>query len=288
MEILLQLLVNGLIAGSIYAVLALGFSLVYNTSKFFHMGHGAVAVSASYGAYYLLNWLNVAFWVSFICAVVAAGVISLLAEQFIFRKLRAQKAPPMGMLIASLGFATALQALFAICSGSQFVNLSNYFPYSGTIIIGSAILTYTHFFIIGIAILVFIIVSIVLKKTLFGKLIRALSDDEEMSKIAGINTQKLLYASFFIAGILAGIAGLMHSFDTGMDPLTGLRLLLKGVVGAVIGGLNNIQAAFLGAFILGIVENLAIWKISGEWKDVVAFTILVLFLIFKPQGLMKA
>ena len=123
--------------------------------------------------------------------------------------------------------------------------------------------------------------------TLFGKAIKAVGDDEEVSKIVGINTVKVIGWVFFIGSAIAGLAGILVGFDTGIEPTMGLSLLLKGVIASIIGGIGNVYGGVLGAFLLGFIENFGIWQISGEWKDAIAFGVLILFLLFRPQGILK-
>ncbi len=125
------------------------------------------------------------------------------------------------------------------------------------------------------------------KFTIFGKAIKAISDDEEVARIIGINTNKIIGYVFFIGSAIAGLSGILMGFDTGIEPTMGMSLLLKGVIASIIGGVGNIYGGVLGAFLLGFVENFGIWKISGEWKDAIAFAILILFLLFRPQGILK-
>ena len=136
-------------------------------------------------------------------------------------------------------------------------------------------------------ILIMLALVLFLKCTKQGRAIRAVSDDEEVSKIVGINTEKIIALVFFIGSAIAGWAGILVGFDTGLQPTMGLALLLKGVIAAIIGGVGNIYGGVLGAFLLGFAENFGIWKISGEWKDSIAFVLLILFLMFRPEGIMK-
>lgn len=126
-----------------------------------------------------------------------------------------------------------------------------------------------------------------LYKTQFGKAVRAISDDEEVARIIGINTNKIIGYVFFIGSAIAGLAGILVGFDVGIEPTMGLNLLLKGVIASIVGGVGNFYGGVLGAFLLGFVENFGIWKISGEWKDAIAFALLIIFLIFRPRGIMN-
>ncbi|HYF04683.1 MAG TPA: branched-chain amino acid ABC transporter permease [Patescibacteria group bacterium] len=288
MGIVPQLVVNSLLASSIYALLALGFSLTFNTAKFFNLSHGATAILSSYIAYALFSYLGLPFWLTVILSIAAAGGFSVLSEIFIFRRLRARKATSMVFMIASLGLATALQAVLAMLFTSQFSSISKFFPVQKTYEIYGAGITFLQICTVLTAILVTIVLWFVFKKTIFGKQVLAVSDDEEISKIVGINTQRVIAKTFFIAGSTAALAGLLTAFDTGMDPVAGLPLLLKAIVATIIGGVHNIFAGVLGAVLLGFSENFGIWKISGEWKDTIAFSILILFLIFRPKGIIKS
>ncbi|MCX6715691.1 MAG: branched-chain amino acid ABC transporter permease, partial [Candidatus Taylorbacteria bacterium] len=123
--------------------------------------------------------------------------------------------------------------------------------------------------------------------TMFGKAVKAVGDDEEVAKIVGINTPRIIGWVFGIGSAIAGLAGILVGFDTGIEPTMGLSLLLKGVIASIIGGIGNVYGGVLGAFLLGFIENFGIWKISGEWKDAIAFAVLILFLLFRPQGILR-
>ena len=288
MDIVPQLVVNSLIAASLYALLALGFSLTFNTGKFFHLGHGASAILGAYMAFALFSYTPLPFWIVVILSLLLSGVFAVLTEIFVFSVLRKRKATSLVSMIASLGLATALQAVLAMVFSSQFRSISSFFPFHKTYVIFGAGVTFVQICFILLTIVVTIILWLLIRKTIFGKQVLAVSDDEEVSKVIGINTQSIISKSFFISGMLAGMAGLFTAFDTGMDPVTGLPLLLKAIIATIIGGVNNIFAAVLGALLLGFAENFGIWKIDGEWKDAIAFTVLILFLLFRPQGIIKS
>ena len=141
--------------------------------------------------------------------------------------------------------------------------------------------TITHIQVVTIIAAVLVVVGLVaaLRFTLFGKAVRAVSDDEEVSKIVGINTARVIGGGFFIASAIAGLAGVLVGFDTAIEPTMGLPLLLKGIIAAIVGGIGSVYGAVLGAFLLGFAENFGIWKISGEWKDAIAFALLIVFLL---------
>ncbi len=288
MDILPQLILNSVIAGAIYALVAVGFNLIYGTVKFFDLGYGALTAVGGYGVFLFYKKLELGLPLSLLLAVVLTGVIGWIVNQLVYQKLRARQASGMVMLVASLGVFTLLQALLAIFFTSQFQTLSRGTSGSQVFeLFGAAVITYTQVTILAVGLGIMVILALLMKFTLFGKAIKAVSDDEEVSKIVGINTSRIVGGVFFIGSAIAGLAGLLVGFDTGIEPTMGLSLLLKGVIASIIGGIGNVYGGVLGAFLLGFVENFGIWKISGEWKDAIAFGLLIIFLLFRPQGILR-
>lgn len=285
MDIVPQLIINSIIAGSIYSLVALGFNLIYGTTKFFNLAHGVLAAVGGYTVFYLSKSLDLPLVLSVIFGMVVAGCIGYLIDKSVFRALRKRKASGMVFLVASLGIMTALQAIIAIMFSSQFQTLSvgSFKVYE----IGGGIITQVQVTILALTILIMCGLALLLKFTQFGKATRAISDDEEVAKIVGIDTNKIIGRIFFIGSAIAGLSGILVGIDTGIEPGMGLSLLLKGVIASIIGGIGNVYGGVLGAFLLGFIENFGIWKISGEWKDAIAFGVLLVFLLFRPQGMLK-
>ena len=286
MDILPQLILNSIIAGAIYMLVALGFNLIFGTVKFFDLGYGALTTVGGYAVFLLYKRLGLDLFLSVALAVLVAGSIGYLVNILVYKKLRDRKASNMVLLVASLGVLTVLQAIVAMLFSSQFQTLS--LGGSSRIYeVAGAVITQVQLIILVSGLAIAGILAIVMKKTLFGKAITAVADDEEVAKIVGINTNRVIGAVFFIGAMIAGLAGILVGFDTGIEPTMGMGLLLKGVIASIIGGIGNIYGGVLGAFLLGFVENFGIWKISGEWKDAIAFALLIIFLLFRPQGILK-
>lgn len=287
MEIVPQLILNSIIAGSIYALIALGFNFVYGATKFFNLAHGVMAAIGGYAVFYFAKTLGLNLYFAVILGVALAGIGGYGLDKFIYLPLRKRKASNMVLLVASLGAMTALQAVIAILFTSRFKTISQNIGTQKLFEVLGGVITQTQLIIILATALILAGLVFLLYKTQFGKAVRAISDDEEVARIVGINTNKIIGYVFFIGSALAGLAGILVGFDTGIEPTMGLGLLLKGVIASVIGGVGNIYGGVLGAFLLGFVENFGIWKISGEWKDAIAFTLLIMFLIFRPRGIMN-
>lgn len=287
MGILPQLILNSIIAGAIYTLVALSFNLIYGATKFFNLAHGIMAAIGGYAVFYFAKTLGLDVYVAIILGVALAGLVGFGLDKSIYLPLRKRKASNMVLLVASLGAMTALQAVIAILFSSQFKTLSQNVGTQKLFTILGGVITQTQLLILLSAVLVMVGLVALLYKTQFGKAVRAISDDEEVARIIGINTNKIIGYVFFIGSAIAGLAGILVGFDVGIEPTMGLSLLLKGVVASIVGGVGNIYGGVLGAFLLGFVENFGIWKISGEWKDAIAFTVLIMFLIFRPRGIMN-
>jgi branched-chain amino acid transport system permease protein len=285
MDIVPQLIVNSIIAGAIYSMVALGFNLIYGTAKFFDLGYGVLTAVGGYAVFYFSKMLGFDIYLSIVLGVFIAGAVGFFIEKLVYKKLRVRKASSMVFIVASLGVMTALQAIIAIIFSSQF----QVFPRSistQTFDVFSGIITGVQLIILILGILIMFSLVLVLRFTKFGKAVKAVSDDEEVSKIVGIDTDKIISKVFFIGSSIAGLAGILIGFDTGIEPTMGFSLLLKAVIASIIGGVGNIYGGVLGAFLLGFVENFGIWKISGEWKDAISFSVLIIFLLFRPNGIL--
>lgn len=287
MEIISQLIVNSVIAGAIYTLVALGFNLIYGTVKFFDLGYGALAAVGGYSVFFFYKELGFNLYLSVLIALLITGLIGVLLNWCIYEPLRRRKASSMVLLVASLGVLTMLQAIIAILFTSQFQTLTRNTGVQRVFEINGAVITGTQTIILVTGLLIMAGLALLLYYTRFGKEVRAISDDEEVAKIVGVNTSYVISGVFFIGAAIAGFAGALIGFDTGIEPTMGLSLLLKGVIAAIIGGVGNVYGGVLGAFLLGFVENFGIWHISGEWKDAIAFILLLIFLLFRPRGIVK-
>lgn len=287
MDILPQLVVNSIIAGAIYTLVALGFNLIYGTVKFFDLGYGALTAVGGYTVYWLYKLIGLPGYVAISAGVLMSALIGYIIYRLVYAPLRTRKASNTIMLVGSLGAFTALQATVAILFTSQFQTLSKNSGAEAVYQIAGGVITQTQLIMLGSGLAIMIIMGLILKFTMFGKAVKAVGDDEEVSKIVGINTPRIIGWIFAIGSGIAGLAGILVGFDTGIEPTMGLSLLLKGVIASIIGGIGNVYGGVLGAFLLGFIENFGIWKISGEWKDAIAFAVLILFLLFRPQGILK-
>ncbi len=266
-------------------MVALGFNLIYSTVKFFDLSYGVLAAVGGYAVFWLYKLNGWPLWLAVLVALAVAGLVAWSFNKLVYQKLRLRRSSSMVQLVASLGLFTALQAVIAIIFSSQFQTLSA----GGARVYGiwGGAITQVQVIILLASLAVMLLLALFLRYTRPGRAIRAVGDDEEVARVVGVNTNKIISIVFLIAGAIGGLAGVLVGFDTGIEPTMGLSLLLKGVIAAIVGGIGNVYGGVLGAFILGAVENFGIWQISGEWKDAIAFGLLIIFLIFRPQGLLK-
>ncbi|NVL89910.1 MAG: branched-chain amino acid ABC transporter permease [Desulfobacterales bacterium] len=278
-----QLLVNAVIAGSIYALIALGFTVIYRTVKFFHFAHGVVYTAGAYFAYTLIISLHLNFALSFFLSMVLAAILGIAIDRFVYYPLRQQNASNLIFLLASFGVFIFLQNLIQLIYGAQILTIRTGPIKEGHHFLG-AVITDVQILILAASIILMIFLWLFIQKTKLGKAMRAVADDPVAANVVGINPERMIRTSFAIGSALAGAAGILISFETNIEPTMGFSALLKGIIAAIIGGIGSIPGAVLGGFFLGLAENLGIWKISAGWKDCIAFAILIIFLFIRPWG----
>jgi len=278
-----QLIINGIIAGSIYALIAIGFTVIYRTVKFFHFAHGVVYTAGAYFAYTLIISLHLNFILSFFLSIVLAAILGIAIDRFVYYPLRRQNASNLIFLLASFGVFIFIQNLIQLIYGAQILTIRTGPVKEGHHFLG-AVITDIQILILAVSIILMILLWIFIQNIRLGKAMRAVSDDPIAANIVGINPEKIILTSFAIGSALAGAAGILISFETNIEPTMGFSAILKGIIASIIGGIGSIPGAVLGGFFLGLAENLGIWKISAGWKDCIAFVILIVFLLIRPWG----
>jgi branched-chain amino acid transport system permease protein len=282
----MQFIINGIIAGTIYALIAIGFSIIYRTVKYFHFSHGIVYVTGAYLAYLLFILLGINPLISFLFSIIICCLLGIAIDRFIYYPLRKHKASNLVFLIASFGIFILLQNLIQLIFGAQILTLRTGQVIEGRHFLG-AVITDTQILIIIASIVLFFLTWLLIQKTKLGKAIRAVADDSIGARVTGINSEKIITAVFAIGSALAGIAGILVSLETNIEPTMGFNAILMGIIASIIGGIGSIPGALLGGLFLGLAENLGIWQIQAGWKNAIAFGILILFLLFRPSGIMN-
>ena len=264
-----------------------GFPRISTGSRlwaFLAVGGVGAAVLGGYCGFLVASAPGSQLYLSWGVSCLLAGTVGLALYRGMYVYMRARARSPLIMLVASLGILLAMTAAITIVFQTAARPLPEAFG-NDTWTVGGANIKGFNVFTIGVALTGFVALLLVLKMTAFGKAVRAIGDDEEMSKVVGINTTVIIAAVFFIGAVYAAMAGILTGHDTAIQPRMGLLLLLKGWIASVAGGIGNLYGAIVGGFALGMIEQFGIWDLAGEWKDVIAFIVLMLFLSFWPKGL---
>ena len=278
-----QIIINIIIACSIYTLVAIGFALIYQTTRFFHFAHAVIFTSGAYFAFLFNQIFGWSYYAAIPAAVFLSLFLGVLIEFFIYKPLRRKKASPIILLLASLGIYIVLQNLISLFFGDDTKSIRTWEVKEGINIAG-AYITPVQIIIVSSSLLLVGVVAVYLSRTKTGKAMRAVANSQELSNFSGIKSDKIILISFAIGSALAGVAGILVELDVDMTPTMGMNMLLMGVVVMIVGGVGSIWGIVLGSLLLATAQNLAVWYISSQWMDASAFALLLVFLLFKPEG----
>lgn len=284
MDTLLQQVINGLSLGSVYALIAVGYSLVYSILLFSNFAHGGFLVIGGYICYYTLAAVGHNIWIASALAMLGAGLSAVLVERLAYKPIRERTSVTLYLLIASMGMSIVIENIFVVTVGGRFRALPPVIPTNPVSVFGLA--TTSAFDILSLVMAVFFLTAlqIFLSRTKWGLAIRAASYDLKTAGLMGVNVNKLISIVFFVAGLLAAVGGIFLSVRYTLYPQLGM-ITIKAFVAAVIGGLGSLPGAVVGSLILGLAEMLTAGFISSQMRDIVVFGMLVLTLLWRPTGL---
>lgn len=278
-----QGVVNGLSAGSGYALIALGFGLIFQSTRFFNLNHGAVLTAAAYLYFLLVVPLMFPWPIALVTVIAAAAVLGCASELGVFRPLRKSRTSTAVPLIASLGLLIVVTNLISLLFGDETRSLNVDSVPEGFILLGAHI-TRTQIIMICTGLALSVSVWAFLKLTRLGKMIRAVSADNELSLIVGIDRDQIVLGIFALGSALAAVAGILIGYDTNLVPVMGFKAILIGVVAFIIGGTGSVLGALPGGLFVGLVQHLGILVLPTEWQDAIVYVLLILFLLVRPQG----
>ncbi len=283
MAIAVQLILNGIIAGAIYALVASGFSLIYSVTKFMHFAHGAVLALGAYLLYTFAVNLGLNFWFAILLTLICSCFAGVLMDWLVYKPLRKRKASGAVLLIASIALMLLVNALILAVWGADVKTVPTFNPVFDVF---GARITLIQVIIIVVSVVLLLLLWLLMKKTKLGKAMRAVADNKDVAMTVGINPERIYTYTFIIGSFLAGVAGILIGIEQNLYPQMGVSLVIKGFTGAVIGSLASVPGSVLGSFILGLVENIGIWWLPSGYKDAIAFVLLFIFLLFRPSGLL--
>jgi len=281
---LLQQVINGLSLGSVYALIAVGYSLVYSILLFSNFAHGGFLVVGGYLCYFALNTLGMNIWLAGAFSLVGAGFAAIATERLAYKPIRERTSVTLYLLIASMGMSIVIENIFVVIAGGRFRALPPVIPTNPVNVFGLA--TTSAFDIISLVTAVVFLggLQIFLTKTKWGLAIRAAAYNLRIAGLMGVNVARLISLVFFVSGLLAAVGGIFLSVRYTLYPQLGM-ITIKAFVAAVIGGLGSLPGAVVGSLILGLSEMLTAGFLSSQLRDLVVFSLLVVTLVIRPTGL---
>lgn len=281
---IIQQLFTGLSIGGIYALMAVGYSLIYSLLNFTNFAHSIAVTVGAYTGFLILSKYIPNLYIALILAIIMGGVISAFIETISYRSLLNKGAKRIYLLIAGLGISTAGENLLIIIFGGRFKAFPNIYNANPINILGASIGSVDIIILIA-SVITLVLVEVLLQKSKVGLAIRGAAFDLDVTSLMGVNVNKLILVVFIMAGSLAGLSGFFLGMKYTAYPALG-QMTTKAFIGAVLGGLGSIQGAVLGAILLGITETIISAFISSSMRDIVSFSILIVVLIIRPNGIM--
>jgi len=281
---MLQQLVNGLILGSVYALLALGYTMVYGIIKLINFAHGDIYMMGAFMGYFLINSLQLNFFVALILSMAGTAILGVIIEFLAYRPLR--NSTRISVLITAIGVSFLLEYGMVYLVGAN----TRAFPQAIQTVrydLGPISLTNIQLLILGVSLVLMVLLQLIVKKTKMGKAMRAVSVDSDAAQLMGINVNRTISFTFALGSALAGAAGVLIAlYYNSLEPLMGVTPGLKSFVAAVLGGIGIIPGAALGGFVIGLLETFATALGMSDFRDAIVYGILLLILIVRPAGIL--
>lgn len=284
MELAFQLLLNGAVNGAHYALLGIGFGLIFATTGVVHFAYGPIYALAAYVAWWGSAVAGLPFLVAVVLAIAVASGSGLASYVWLYRPFLRQGSTPFIVLIVSLGLYVVIGNLIGVVFGTNAKTVSISYDFY---FIGNAVLTGAQLWqvvaLVGICLLLFV----VLRRTRYGREIRAMQDNLEMARIIGINTERTSMVVFALGTAISTIPASLILIKEGALPHMGFLAVFYAFISVIVGGVGSLPGTVLGGILLGIIESLGVWQISSEWQSTIAFTLLFAVLLVRPTGLLR-
>ena len=282
---ILPFLVNGLVLGGIYAMVAIGFSIIFTTTRTFHFAHGAIYLFAGYAIYFVTESLRWSLWVALLIAAALAVGLGVGIERFVYRPLRARRATALALFVAALGLLIFLQNLISVLFGSQAkpIVLPDLGP---PLIMGDVVVTRVGLLQVLTALVLLALALALLRWTTLGRALRAVASNKEMAAVIGVDVGRVYLQAFALGSLAIVPAALLNSATTGLDPSLGGLIMLMTMVSVIVGGVGSVAGAALGGFLIGGIQGLSGGYLPLAWQNGVVFGVLMVFIVLRPTGLL--
>lgn len=279
----LQIVLNGLALGSVYALIATGFSLIFNVLKFSNFSHGALMTLSAFAGYFLAAEQGLGLVPTILVAMLTGAVVSLLGEFVAFRRITLRNTSPIYFFVSSITLGTLYEGFVTLKVGANFYNYPRFFK-QATLKFGSLIISTSDALMFCCSVAALLILAFIIQKTRLGRGLRSVSFDRDTASLMGIDVTRTIQFAFLVSGALAGLAGVFLGINYTLYPTLG-GLVVKGFIASVIGGLGSLPGAIIGAVLLGLVETLLINFVGSGYTPVFTFLIMLVFLLVRPRGI---
>ena len=282
----LQLLINGICLGAVYALIAVGFAIVFSVLKFSNFAHGGMISACAFLGYFFQASFETPppIWVTIIFSSVSGVIFALFLDTIAYRSIRRNKSPNIYYFLASLTMSIIITSILNIFFSKNPLAYPALFS-STTFSVGSLKISKMDTMILAVSVVLLVALMLLINKTKIGLAIRAVAINPETSKIMGINSSLIIIMVFSIAGCLAGVSGVLLGCKYGVYPDLGQTMMIKGFIASVIGGLGSLGGAIIAAFALGIIEMIWTYMFGSLSTPVMTFVVMLLFLFIRPQGI---
>ena len=281
---LIEQIINGLRTGSIYALIALGYTMVYGIAQMINFAHGDVIMVGAYALYVFSINMSLPPVAAVPLTIAVCGILGILMEKVAYKPLR--KAPRLAVLITAIGMSFLLQSGSLLIFGATPIPFASILP-AGAVSLGGISISVTSLITMAVTVVIMIGLTLFVNKTKAGRAMRAVSEDSDAAGLMGINVNKTISMTFAIGSALAAVAGILYICQyESLKPTMGALPGIKAFVAAVLGGIGSIPGAMLGGIVLGLIESLSKAYISTRLSDAIVFGVLVVVLLVKPSGLL--
>ena len=280
----IEQLINGLRTGSIYALIAIGYTMVYGIAKMINFAHGDIIMVGAYALYFSISVLGLPVPVALVITVIVCAVLGVVIEKVAYKPLRS--APPLAVLITAIGMSFFLQSASLLIFGSTPIPFQSVIP-NVNISVGPVVISSITVVTLIVTAIAMILLTLFVNKTKMGSAMRAVSEDKGAAELMGINVNSTISLTFAIGSALAAVAGVLYICQyQSMKPTLGALPGIKAFVAAVLGGIGSIPGAMLGGILLGLIESVSKAYISTELADAIVFGVLIVVLLFRPSELL--
>jgi Branched-chain amino acid ABC-type transport system, permease components len=279
----IQILINGLALGSVYALISVGFALVFNVLKFSNFSYGALMTVGAFSGYMVAVNFKAPLPLVILAAVIVGGIVALVGELIAFRRITIRNTPTIYYFVSSITLGTLFESIVTIIAGPNFYNYPRFFK-NPVMNFGKVVVSTSDFMMFLISASALILLVLVINKTKLGRALRSVSFDRSTATLMGIDSTRIIQFTFIISGMLGGLAGVFLGINYTLYPQLG-SLVTKGFIASVIGGLGSISGAVIGAVLLGMTETLLINFVGSSFTPVFTFLIMLVFLIIRPRGI---